>query len=381
MSLFREIRRLSISDKEQVEDVLTEIVAAVLCNSQELTKSWLQMVGVCFAPEAEIISIKTQYRVPGLPEHDTSSRIDMVIRLAEGDSRYLVYIESKVGSHENTRGEAQTSDYDPVKVSKGQLQTYTELLAEECRQQKATGSLIFITRDYEFIDHSSFKNSTVHFYQTRWFQFFQHLKSRKSSDGLESQLKLFLKENRMSIGNQFRSTDLVALENFHGAKALMDETLEEVSDRWRKVLGKGGWKHKAIGQLRRHGRYMIETKFPGFEALLGYWLPQDNPDESVSLGIVFYCNPKAEQRDAILSAFREWASKRGDAWDVSGMDDPKSWAELTRWQWLRNLQTSEDHVAAVKNYFAELVTELEAFKSEFPKLPWTPADTKDEEEE
>lgn len=364
MSLFREIRRLCLSDKEQIEDILTEIVAGVFRNNEELTREWLNAIEIPGATGAAIAAIDTQYRVSGLPDHDTDSRIDLVIRFSTSQVKRIVFIESKVDSSQ----------------AENQLGRYAELLKRECEEQEAEGRLVFITRDFEPVTKPQVKDFAYVFHVTRWFKFYNILKSRSSSDGLEKQLKLFMEEMHMSVGNQFRSTDLVALENFRGAKAMMDETLSEVSDRWSETLGKGGQINKAMGQLRMHGRYMISTRFPGFEVLLGYWLPQGNSDEGISLGLVFYCDPKAKDRAAIIHAFREWAKERGEKWDTEELDNPKAWASLTRWDWLRVFQTSEDHVAAVKTYFIELLDDLESFKARFPKLPWTPAESKDEEE-
>jgi hypothetical protein len=62
-------------------------------------------------------------------------------------------------------------------------------------------------------DHS------FNFKVTRWFGFYNKLKAymKKNSDGLAEQLKLFMEENHMLLGNQFRSTDLVAMENYLSA--------------------------------------------------------------------------------------------------------------------------------------------------------------------
>lgn len=363
MSLFRELRRLCLSDKEQIEDILTEIVAAVLENSEEITKTWLDRVGVADAAGSRVVAITTQYRLAGMTQHETDSRIDLVIRLDTVNGPHVVFVESKVDSKQ---GEAQ-------------LQRYAELLAWECREQKAVGSLVFITRDFEQVEKPTVPGFSFQFCLARWFHFYDILRTRSNSDGLEKQLKLLMKENSMSLGNQFRSTDLVALESFHSAKALMDESLTEISERWRGLLGKGGRLHKTMGQLRLHGRYMIATKFTGFEALLGYWLPEGNADESVSLGIVLYCDPKATERAAIVRAFREWAEERDKSWQTENLDDPRAWAGLMSWKWLRALQTSDDHLAEVKTYFSTLVDELEDFKAKFPDLPWLPTDSSDEE--
>jgi hypothetical protein len=63
------------------------------------------------------------------------------------------------------------------------------------------------------------------------------------------------------------------------------------------------------------------------------------------------------------------------------MDNPREWANVSRWLWLRVFLTTDDHVAAVKSYFRELVEDVRAFQARFPDLPWTPTDPKEEDGE
>lgn len=364
MSLFQNIRRLCLSEKEQIEDILTEIVAEVLRNSQELTLQWLSRLGEVRLEETESIRISTQERFDLLDGHDTDSRVDLVIRLSEPASKRIVFVESKVGSEQES----------------GQLQRYADHLRNTCHIEGATGSLVFITRDFEPAVKPIVEGFDFAFFQTRWFHFYQCLNARRSHDGLERQLKRFMQENNMSLGNQFRSTDLVALEHFLGAKALMDETLTTVSERWRAVLGKGGRIHKAIGQLRMHNRYVIFTKLVGFEVVLGYWLPLANTNDVVWVGIQFLCDPKATERISIIKAFREWSADNPNDWAQEELDNPKALGTIFKGEFLNSFQTNDDHVAAIRTYFIARINELQKFRNRYPKLPWTPTETTDEEE-
>lgn len=355
MSLFREIRRLCLKEREQIEDILTEIVAEVLRNDRELTRTWLVSFGIEGGSDAQIHSVETQYRVPALPDHETDSRIDLVIRFSTFRGAGVAFVESKVGADEGI----------------GQLQRYAQLLQKECRQCAADGTLVFITITYSPTQAPAFEDRNCRFHPARWFQFYNILKSRSNSDGLEKQLMLFMEEMHMSVGNQFRSTDLVALESFRSAKALMDETLSEALERMKQFGGKVGL-NKAMTRLRIFGEYELVLKFHGFEVLLGYSLPQSGSDDSVWLEMKILSDPKASNRGVIIDAIGKWAQHKGETWETWGLDDPSVWGHTVRWQWLRAFQVTDDHVAAVKQFFNDLLDELEEFRRMFPNLPWTP---------
>jgi hypothetical protein len=358
MSLFREIRRLCLKDSEQQEDILTEVVASVLQNNTDFARRWLVSLEIP-CPDDGAITVETQYPMDRLADHDTDSRVDLVLRINSTSGRQIVFVESKVDSRQG----------------KNQLLRYAQLLQQECKEERARGTLIFITHNFE--EPTDPAVAGIEFVLTRWFDLYDTLKSGKSSDGLEKQLMLLMEEMHMSVGNQFRSTDLVALENFRGAKAVLDKTLDEACDEWKQVFGKRGHLNKAHSQMGKNGCYMISTRFPGFEVSLGYWLPTHDSDDGVSLGLDFTSDPKAANRQVIIDAFRKWLAEKGERWDSWSLDNQKEWASVTRWEWLRVFLTTDDHVAAVKAYFRELLEDIGAFRAKFPDLPWTPTETKE----
>ena len=267
MSLFNQLRRLYRPDRFQLEDFHTEIVAQVLRNSEALTMAWLGGIGITTLKNPDAIQIATQEEFAKLAGHSTDSRPDIAIRLVAGGKTELILIESKV----------------PSKQGPDQLQRYADHLADaKNRHALQKTSLVFITRDYESAAPTFLAGQTLTL--ARWFQFYRYLKAHVNGDGLAKELKLFMEENRMSLGNQFRSTDLVSLENFLSAKALMDETLQgEVSEAAKKSLGSVSKTRKAIVQLYDHERYIIQTEFGGgdFYCMIGYWLPHENPDDPI----------------------------------------------------------------------------------------------------
>jgi hypothetical protein len=209
---------------------------------------------------------------------------------------------------------------------------------------------------------------------TRWFTFFHYLNAHANGDGLAAELKLFMEENRMSLHNQFRSVDALALESFLGAKALMDETLwGDVSYKFEDVLGKVSSCCKASLQLGKHGRYVMYAQLGkgwDFECLLGYWLPNQSPTAAVRLGVAFTSNPKSLVRTQVIEAFRKLAEKSDGAWASGGLFDAKAWAWVSKGRDLPALMGPGDHVQAIKRHFLQLLNEVKAFKDEHPGLPW-----------
>ena len=358
MGLFKQLEKLYRPDRFQREDFLTEIVAQVLRNSPELTLEWLRWLNVTDLKQADHINITTQVKFEKLVGHDTDSRPDMAISLVEDENAELVLIESKVDS---TQGDAQLLRYAD------------QLAAERIGKGLKRASLVFITRDYEVARIATPQDSNFSFRSTRWFEFYNKLKAhlKTNSDGLANQLKLFMEENRMSLGNQFRSTDLVAMENFLSARALMDETLAgEVSATVRNVLGSvSNLKRNVDQQLRDIDRYTIYSEFDGFDCAIGYWFPNENPDAPVWVGIQLFSNPQARVRKEVIQAFRDWIERSGCSWSAEQLDDRTAWSCIRKGKAIQALMAGEDHVRAIIAYLLQLLEEVGQFKKASPSLP------------
>jgi hypothetical protein len=358
MSLFTRLRGLYRREKFPLEDFLTEIVAQVLRNNWPLTMAWLRSIGATDLRVAEDVCVATQEEFAKLINHRTDSRPDIAIRLVQGGRKELILIESKVDSSQG-----------PL-----QLERYMDHLGAAQDLEKT--SLVFITRDYEKVQVNLARDRR--FMQTRWFEFCRILKAYVNSDRLAKELKLFMEENHMSLGNQFRAIDLVAMENFLGAKLLLNETLDgEVSVMAREILGKISSSKKAMAQLNDYQRYIIYTGFGNWdlECLIGYWFP-NNPDNPLWAGVVLRSNPKSAIRRQVIDAFRSWP-KTKEEWQPVDLDDPKAWSELRRGEAIHKFLASEDHVRALKDHFRQLLSEVEEFQKAFPNLPWSSSSVED----
>ena len=339
-----------------IEDFHTEIVAQVLRNSPALTLDWLRRVGATTLEKVDCVTIATQETYEKLDGHATDSRPDITIRLMAGGATELIFVESKLPS-------TQGSD---------QLQRYVEHLnAATTKQSVQKTSLVFITRDYEAASGTLMIDPR--FKLARWFEFYQILKSHVNGDGLAKELMLFMKDNHMSVGNQFRAIDLVALENFLSVKALMDETLDgEVAEEAKRILGGITSIKKASNQLRDQGRYIISSlNWNDLCPMIGYWLPRDEPDEPVWLGITIESNPSSAMKADIRKAFQGWLAGAGHEWKADGLDDEMAWGSIYKGRFIQSFLGGTDHVHDVKRYLLSLLSEVEAFRTAYPKLPWS----------
>lgn len=359
MNLFSRLRNLN---PFQLEDFHTEIVVQVLRNSQALTLNWLRGVGVTSLQVSDLdyIDINPQEKFAPLPEHSSGSRPDITIRLVAGRKRELVFIESKV----------------PSKLRVDQLQKYAEQL-EAAKKSKALDevSLIFITRDYEAPPPPQPTDPTFHFTfkSTRWYQFHRYLKAHVNGDGLAKELQLFMEQNNMSQRNQFRSTDLVALENLGSAIDLMRQTLDgEVSIEAARILGgvtntKQAWKD--VEGSRRRGqdiRFVIQAgNWKGITCVIGYWLPCEERDEQVTAGIIIH---SASAGKDTIDAFRGWSTRH--EWLALDLEKEGS-CRIEKRKEISALMGGPDHVKAVKEHFLSLLTQVEEFRNAYPDLPWS----------
>lgn len=357
MSLFAQLRRLYRSEHYRVEDIHTEIVAQVLRNSEKLTLEWLRGIGVTDLEKPDHVEIATQEQFEKLAGHSTDSRPDIAIRLVASGKTELILIESKLGS---TQGPTQ-------------LQRYADHLADsKHRGALEKTSLVFITKNYEAAPESL--KDDPRFHLERWFHFYKYLKAHVNGDGLAKELKLFMEENRMSLGNKFRTTDLIAMENFTSARAIMNETLQgEVFNAAWKVLGKMSSLKKAMEQLRQHNRYIIYAGLGAQDlyCLAGYFFPREHPDESIWVGIHIESNPNSKIRQEVIKAFRGWIEKSGKTWVASGLDGEKEWSRIYKGEKLQSFMAKEDHVRAVKDYLLGLLEEVRQFQRAYPNLPWS----------
>ena len=306
--------------------------------------------------ENPAIEIVPQERFSALADHATDSQPDIAIRLTEGEAKEWILVESKL----------------QAKAGPDQLRRYAEQLA--ARTGLTRTALVFITRDFERVHEFEKLPANFAFKPTRWFQFYEILKAHVNGDGLATELKLFMEENKMAIRNQFRAVDTLALESFLGAKDLMDETLwGEVKDQFEAVLGKVSSRKRAMTQLADHARYIMIAGFGkkyDFQCLLGYYLPSGDPLDFINVGVYLESNPTSVVRKRVIEAFRDFSRDSKKAWKAYELDKEKEWSCIEKVRPLQTFSEGSDHIKAIKQYLLGIIKEVKQFKQRHPELPW-----------
>jgi len=139
-----------------------------------------------------------------------------------------------------------------------------------------------------------------------------------------------------------------------------------------KILGEVSTLTKVFNQLRDHHRYIVYTvkNWNDFGCMIGYWLPHENPDEPVRVGIEIQSNPSSPVRKKVIEAFRGWSAGAGRDWKSDGLDDETAWSSIRKGKALQALMGEADQVRAIKNHLLALLKEVEAFRNKYPELPW-----------
>lgn len=352
-SLFTRLLNLNTGNTP-LEDFFTEIVAFFLDSNADLLVDFLKNLKVLDSIEYCNTCVSTQQTYSPLKHHKSSSRPDIVIELVGNRYKDIVFIESKIGSQEGDL----------------QLQRYAEILDQI--QGFRRKFLLFATRDFEPKEKSyvfqNLPNSSVEFYQFRWYQFYQFLRHHRNL-AFVSEITLFMEEYNMAHNNQFSAIDVIALANFTKSLKMMEEVMwGEVSNKFSQVIGNVKQKSTSMTQISNFGRYIMFTFMPTWWCGLGFLLKTPDHIGYPSLGLILEVDPKSPHRPEIIEAMKEISAKYG--WQQYEINNPKAWSRIIREKSLQDFLAEEDHIVAIQNFFLESLDELKQIKSEYPSLPW-----------
>ena len=104
----------------------------------------------------------------------------------------------------------------------------------------------------------------------------------------------------------------------------------------------------------------------GLVFLIGYWLPHENPDLPVRVGVTIYGNPQPAVRADVIKSFRDAAATAGGKWEVG----ISSWLTLRKTETLHTFMAGPDHVRATKDYLLGVLKQVEGFRTMYPNLNW-----------
>jgi hypothetical protein len=358
-SLFNKLLQLKNGDSNRtpLEDFFTEIFAFLLKTRTDILVDLLNQFSISSIKQPDSIHLSTQESFNALANHAQASRPDVFIEFTSGDQREIIFVESKIGSVEGWE----------------QLKRYAEHLNH--LQNINSGTLLFITRDYEPKDHDKIleycDRTKIRFLQLRWHEIYRFL-SRYQEDFLLKEIKRFMEIHNMSQSGQFSAVDILTLTNFANAKRIMDETLlGEVAEKFRLTCGFVSQIGTALTEFKQHNRYIINSDRGGAIWVgLGYWVDPSITTNYPEVGVLIETIPNSTDRDQILKAMLEIVQSSSGKWRGNNLTQTKGWSSITQVKPLHTFMSGEDHIASVKTYFKETLADVSIIRQKYSHLPW-----------
>ena len=349
--IFKILFNLKLRNSNQpLEDYLTEIFAYCLSSNKDLTNDFLDYFKISEINH-EQINISTQIELKALQNHETDSRLDMAI-FSESAT---FFFENKINAKEGHK----------------QLSRYAEHLDLLNNKEK---KLIYITRDFDEKKSSTiFKNCKTLYkndlIQIRWFEVFRFLK-KHNTNSIVFELLNFMKQNKLSMNNQFTPIDILTMSNFSNIRKLMDEVMfGEVSKEFKKVNGSITQPSTCLTQLKSHDRYIYYANHnEKMTVLFGFWMNSTNEKDYPEIGIQIEINPNSNKNIQIREVFKK-ISEECDGWYTYSVTDITKWAAVVKKQSLQNILSKENHIAEIKQYFISIIKELDNIFNKYSDLP------------
>ena len=358
MSLFSRLLNLHANGSKPLEDFFTELVAYLFNTNKDILYAWLEHID----PKANYSEahISTQQYFEPLPHHNNvGSRPDIVIELLDGNTRDIIFIESKVGA----------------KTGYKQLERYADILNELPGYRHK--SLLYVTRDFDPKDEKvdvfvNIHTTNLRFQQLQWHQFHRFLKSQPDLT-LVREITLFMERYQMAHNNQFSSIDVIALANFTKSLKLMEKTMwGEVSKKFKEVLGSVKKPTTALTELQRHGRYLMTIQMNDkWWCGLGFILKTSNSTDYPTVLLMLEVDPNSQRRTEIICAMKVICEQGNQfGWQGYNLSNPNAWSGIFIEKNLKYFLTEQDHVLAVRDFFLKTLDELTKIQNKYSDLPW-----------
>ncbi len=332
MNLFTQLLRLH-RDGVPTEDFLTELARAALRHDPTFARDWLQFVGIPVSGDA-LVSVQSQVAIARLPQHESDSRIDIILHVHHESGKDLIFVEAKVSAEEG----------------RDQLKRYAEILAD--RADVRQRDLVYLTARHDPKLDPKIEN--VAFRLARWHDF-HRLLGRKKPNPLTLEILRFMESKGLSQGDRFSPTDIVALRNVGRVANLMHAILgDEV---YRRMAAMTGWTYPdstQLKKLREHGGWTLEARWDvsNVGLTIGFLQPENDDPAAYPVAVVFFwVMPKARDREALRALMRQ-TCVAGD-WKGKALDDAEAWFGIRLEKPMEAVLVEPDQVKAFRQFFLE----------------------------
>jgi hypothetical protein len=361
-SIFSRLRRLHAAAGFPAEDYLTEMIASFVELNPVAFINWLRQVGVTQLPTSTALHVRTQFHCAANLEDETRDKYpDLFIRLTSGKIEEWIFIEAKVGS--------ELSGDD-------QLQQYARILG---RSESHRKTLLFITRDYYPQDPREVLQDIEqarrpHFIQKRWFDVATAIRSHVNShpeDSLSRNILAYMEEQQLTRATQFSPADLAAISAFPHALGIMRSVFDgEIRDRFEAVCGTvmDDW-DTCIRVARNNALDLRTNSKQPISFGLSFWLPGDDLGYPGVLGHV-HCEFRKKGNEKLVAALHDYASRKPDDWVIENVSMSSDWGRIMKYRSIASFLGEEDHVAALKKFFEEVLSAFDELKRLHPDIAW-----------
>lgn len=361
--LFFRLKRLFPSSGFPSEDYLTEIVATVIERQPKAFIDWLRKLGATQLDSSASLSVRTQFHCPRNDEEQIPEKYpDLLIRLSDGTSEEIIFIESKIGS----------------KLSgKSQLQDYAFILSSFSADRR---TLLFITRDYYPQDKDAVLSKVPsdrqkpEFFQTRWSNFAAHF-GRKGSvsaaDPVVSELIDFMKKEQLTQDHQFTPQDIAAITGFQHAYSVMRAVIDgDLRTRLTAVCGELKDDYDSAVRVIRDPKLTLcyPSRNRNISVDVGFWLEGDDDGYPLVFGEISF-DAKTKDKAAVVAAMLKFAESRKD-WKAVDVSATSLWGRIGKECSLGVFLGEPNHADAIKKFLGGIIDDIKQFQAANSKLPW-----------
>lgn len=329
-SLFSKLFTIAKSEKNRIEDFLTEILAHCLRQGNN-TILFLQYFKISFDRD-ETFEILTQVSKPKIDAHDDSSKIDLII---SGSKKTIVYLENKIGTTEGTNKDGE----------KDQLRKYYDHLMIETKYKSK--SLLYVTRDYE-PNRYEFEYRRI-----RWFEIYIFLRTititTKNFDNFHLELINYLKDLNMDFEPKLTPELLLATNQVRKVHKFFSELFTGLlKERLEKVLGSPV---QTSFYSSKDTPFQIKANLQNYDGATVF-LYIDVKDEGFPYAKILFEDWGTNETNLLQRKLLDTYSNTG--WDEEypgGIVNKESLTTFTK---------SEDHLNEIRKYFLDRLDEIEA---------------------
>jgi hypothetical protein len=332
------------------EDYLTEIFGEVINDKNimsDFADKFLHIKGV----DISGLRVETQKTYKKLENHETDSRPDLVIEFYNklDKNNHIIIIESKLGASEGDK----------------QLQRYAEHLDNKNKDNTKV-YLVYITQKHDPKDKVIFNGLITQdkFYQYRWYQIYNWLKTFKD-DRLNQCLLEYMEERGMDKERIFLPQDVYVIQNLVRILNMLEETISDEVQNELSKFGKLYQGNRLLG-LMNDGIY---RKCVNLDNRLEIGVELHLTEEVYPIvRAAFWVSENYSDYENVRNAVDDYVKQnKGTTVDT---DTWPGWIGLCIDKPFVEFMAEKDHIKALQDYYIEGLKNIKGFMDLHLEFQW-----------